>query len=333
MQSVNKINSSYETLTSCPYCHSNNIKTILETKDYFSKKDRNGYEDWWHNDELIFQEGYTTEVITNNALNFIQDNRDEPFFLYIAHLAVHFPWQAPEDKHLETRRQGEDFTRIYPGPQSKLGPHKPEEVPTVFRSMIEKLDSEVGRVIDFLRKEGLDENTLVFFTSDNGGYLYYADDVWPEVGSNGMLKGQKGQVYEGGHRVPAIAWWPGKIEALSVCDEPAMSFDLLPTFLELLRIPVPGKESPNAIDGVSLLPLLFENKPIESRPLFWRMNNQRAVRHENWKLVFRNEENNPELYHLKTDVGENHNLASEYPEKVSLLKSKLDQWEKEVTGK
>ncbi len=299
--------------------------------DYFTKIDRNGYEDWWHNDELKFQEGYTTNVITSNALNFIKSQKDKHFFLYIAHLGVHFPWQTSEDENLETREKGKDYTSNYPGSGSKLGPHSPEQIPFVHKRMIEELDREIGRVMNALKEEGLDKNTLLFFTSDNGGYLNYNDDIWPEVGSNGILKGQKAQVYEGGHRVPAIGWWPGRIPALSVSHETVMTFDLLPTFLDILGIEIPGQTSENSIDGVSIMPLLLENKKIEPRLLFWRMTNQKAVRYGEWKLVVPDLDKQPELYNLKNDIGETNNLASENPEMVLRLLSEFQLWENKVT--
>ena len=299
--------------------------------DYFSKLDRFGYPDWWHNEKLAFQEGYTTNVITENSVRFIKENRNNPFFLYISHLAIHFPWQTPEDDDLETRREGEEFTSNYPGPQSKLGPHPPGKIPETLIEMIEHLDQSVGLIIETLREQGLDKNTLVFFTSDNGGYLNYpvSGDIWPEVGSNGPLRGQKTQVYEGGHRVPAIAWWPGRIPALSVTGETVMTFDLLPTFMDLSGIKIPS-QGPNAIDGVSILPLLLDGESLEPRTLFWRAGDQKAVRSGYWKLVI-SEKNSPaELYNLADDIGESFDLSDQYPEMVRKLKKELQTWEKDV---
>lgn len=301
--------------------------------DYFSKIDRNGFKDWWHNKELSFQEGYATDVITNNSVKFIEANKNEPFFLYVAYNAIHFPWQTAEDYNLEIRREGEDFTSIYPGHKSKLGPHKPKQIPNVLYKMIEDLDKGVDHIMNSIREQGLDQNTLVFFTSDNGGYLSYAGEVWPQVGSNGILRGQKGQVYEGGHRVPAIVWWPEKIAPLSVCSETVLSFDILPTILDILEIPFPEKDSPNRIDGISLRPLLIENKKINFRTLYWRMANQKAVRSGDWKLIFNNQSDDYELYNLKNDIGETNNIASKYPDMVHQLKLKLEVWEEEVDNK
>jgi arylsulfatase A-like enzyme len=301
--------------------------------DYFSKMDRNGFKDWWHNESLSFQEGYATDVITDNSVSFIKMQKDKPFFLYVAYNAIHFPWQTSEDGALETVREGEDFTSTYPGTKSKLGPHKPDQIPGAVIRMIEDLDKNIGRLFASLREEGLDRNTLVFFTSDNGGYLNYNDNIWPEVGSNGPLKGQKGQLYEGGHRVPAIAWWPGHIPAQSVCNQTISTFDLLPTYLDLLGIKLPSKRSFNFLDGVSILPLLIRGKELEPRALFWRIGNQKAVRKGHWKLVMQNQDGTPELYNLSDDISEIYNLANQYPEIVSRLKEDLTDWESNVNGK
>lgn len=308
--------------------------------DYFSKLDRFGGEDWLHNEETAYQSGHATTVTTDNAIRFIEKHRDRPFFLYVPCQAVHFPWQDSGDGNREIRRAGEDFTSGKPGPRSKLGPHLPGEIPDVMRRMIEELDRGVGRLIATLRQHGLDRTTLVFFTSDNGAYVHYLDpDIvdpavttrpapdWPRVGSNGPLRGQKTQLHEGGHRVPAIAWWPGKIAPGSITHQTTMTMDLLPTVMELLAIKPPAGTGPNALDGVSLVPLLLRGETLASRTLFWRSPSQTAVREGSWKLV------NDALYHLEDDLGEARDLASGQPEIVRRLRSKLADWEKEVSRK
>ena len=298
--------------------------------DYFSKMDRNGFKDWWHNEDLSFQEGYATDVITDNSVSYINAHKDNPFFLYVAYNAIHFPWQTSEDYTLETVREGEDFTSSNPGPKSKLGPHQPEEIPSIVIQMIEELDKNVGRIIESLQEQGIEKNTLVFFTSDNGGYLNYNGSTWPKVSSNGPLRGQKGQLYEGGHRVPAIAWWPGHIPASSVKNQTVMTFDILPTVLDLLGIKNPSGRGPNALDGVSILPLLIQGKELASRTLFWRMGGQKAVRSGPWKLVVQGQNSTPALYNLEDDIGESRDLSSKYPKKVQQLKEKLNAWGKDV---
>ena len=135
-------------------------------------------------------------------------------------------------------------------------------------------------------------------------------------------------VLEGGHRVPAIAWWPGKIPALSVTNQTAMTMDLLPTFLDVLNVPLPANEGKNKLDGVSLLPLLLKETPLTPRTLYWRIRDLKAVRQGYWKLVSGN--NSVALYNLANDIGEAKDVAKEYPDIVRALESKLAIWEKDV---
>ncbi|MGQ8335797.1 sulfatase-like hydrolase/transferase [Sunxiuqinia sp. A32] len=297
--------------------------------DYFSKISRHGSKDWWHNEDMLNENGYVTDLITNHSCRFIEDHKNDPFFLYVSQLAIHFPWQEPADDDLWTRREGDEYVSNIPGPFCKLGPHTPKDVPSVLINMIEKLDESVGCIVNTVKINSLSDNTLIFFLSDNGGYTSYADNTWQAVGSNGILKGQKTELYEGGHRVPAIAWCPGKIPASSVCDETVLTFDLLPTFLELLDISVP-QSSKNSIDGVSLLNVLFSNGKLPTRTIFWRTPSQRAVRMGNLKLVMNDQVNEPELYDLRKDIGEKENIASQFPQKILQLNSKIEKWEKDL---
>ncbi|MDN3690707.1 sulfatase [Cyclobacterium jeungdonense] len=298
--------------------------------DYFTKLDRYGFPDWWHNEKLAFQEGYATDVITDNGIQFIKQNKKQPFFLYLAHLGVHFPWQSPADAHLETRKEGVDYTSSHPGPASKLGPHSPEEVPETLVSMIEALDRNVGKLLAYLKAEGLDQNTLLFFTSDNGQYLDYQGDTWPVVGSNGILRGEKSDLYEGGHRVPAIAWWPGRIPAGSRSSETLASFDLLPTFLELTEQSLPNPKGQDRLDGQSLLPILTAGSKMPDRSLFWRTPEAIAVRKGPWKLLEDRVNDSLALYHLGQDLAESRDLKSDYPEIVRELNFEKDRWEQEM---
>ncbi len=298
--------------------------------DYFSKLDRYGFPDWWQNEKLSFQEGYTTDVITDNGIQFIAENKKQPFFLYLAHLGVHFPWQSPEDEHLEIRKEGTDYTSSLPGAASKLGPHPPEEVPETLISMIESLDRNLGKLVACLKAEGLDKNTLVFFTSDNGQYLNYQGETWPSVGSNGQLRGEKSDLYEGGHRVPAIAWWPGKIPAGSQNHETLASFDLLPTFLELTGQPFPDSEGPDRLDGQSLLPVLTERGKVPDRTLFWRTPEAIAVRKGPWKLLEDREKESLALYNLDHDLSESRDRKADFPEIFRELSQLKDSWEQEM---
>lgn len=298
--------------------------------DYFAKLDRTGVEDWWHNTEKTHENGYVIDVLTDHAVRFIGENKARPFFLYLPHLAIHFPWQGPDDEPLGTRQKGVSFGTSAPGPHSKLGPHKSAEIPAVVIRMIEELDTSVGRVIAALKEHGLDDDTLVIFTSDNGGYRSYAKAYTHGISSNGPLRGQKGDVYEGGHRVPAIARWPGRIPEGVVSHATAMSMDLPPTFLGFAGLPVPASDAPAAFDGVSLAGLLTRQATLQERPLFWRHEGPegaRAVRLGGWKLVQPPGKKPAELYDLGADIAEAQNLAASQPEHVKSLRALLAQWE------
>lgn len=232
------------------------------------------------------------------------------------------------------------YTSNDPGPRSKLGPHSPEEIPEVVIHMIEEIDVSVGRIMAALDKHDLNNNTFVFFTSDNGGLRGYGDAYSYGVSNNGPLRGQKGQVYEGGHRVPAIAWWPDKLDGGKTTQELTMTMDLAPTILELLEL-----EPVRPMDGISMSPILLEDKSLNPRTLFWRHrggtpSEQKAVRREHWKLVVPSGENSnlpsaggaPELYNLKLDLSEKKDISKKHPEIVSDLLKELDAWEKDVSN-
>jgi arylsulfatase A-like enzyme len=182
------------------------------------------------------------------------------------------------------------------------------------------LDEGVGRLIDSLEREGLGHDTLVFFCSDNGA---------TGPGSNKTLNGLKGQLLEGGHRVPAIAWWPGRI-APGESTETAMTMDLFPTLAAVAdaSIPAGGK-----IDGVNLLPLLTERMALPERTLFWRTGaarREKAVRQGPWKL--REASDGVALYHLEDDLGETIDRARQEPARLAELQTALATWEQDVSG-
>ncbi len=292
--------------------------------DYISHVDRHGDVDWWHNLEIENEDGYNTRLLTDYALRFIADHREDPFFLLLSHSAIHFPWMTPDDPG--HRKPGTDYTSWrsdMPRTYSKLGPH--EDVGPVVRVMIEELDASTGRVIQGLRERGLEENTLVFFISDNGGYLHYGGLHRGEISSNGPLRGQKGDAYEGGHRVPAIAYWPGRIEH-GVSSETSLTMDLLPTFLEVAGL---GHGAGRALDGVSLLPLLEEGEPLRERDVFWRHRQKRGARRGSWKMI-RVGDQAPELYDLGEDVGERDDVALDHPDIVREMETSLTGWEGDV---
>ncbi len=285
--------------------------------DHHSHIDRSGREDWWHNEKLEMETGYTADLITRHSVRFIEQHKDEPFFLYVPHLAIHFPWQGPNNP--AHRVKGQDYWN------DKWGKIKDKNNVSLYvKSMVEAIDRSVGKIVATLKRLDLDQWTLVIFASDNGGYLNYGRS-YHNISSNGSLRGQKGELYEGGHRVPAIAYWPGRIQAGTVTDQTTMTMDIFPTLLELVDAPKNGNVE---FDGINILPLLFENKPLPKRTLFWRMRQQKAVRKGPWKLYMN--EKKLELYNLDNNIGENNDLSKQHPEKVVAMKSELAAWEKDV---
>ncbi|MHC4637460.1 MAG: sulfatase-like hydrolase/transferase [Planctomycetota bacterium] len=188
--------------------------------DYHSHINRSGEADWWKNDKLQAEEGYTTDLLSDHACRFIETNKDKPFCVYVPYQAVHFPFQGPED----------DPDRLIGGnywSDAKYGRrYKPiEDRMLAYKEMVESMDAGVGRILETVKKLGLEKKTLVFFTSDNGAYSW--------VGSNLPLSGQKSDLLEGGHRVPAVAYWPGRIKAGTLIKETVLTMDLFPTIWQL----------------------------------------------------------------------------------------------------
>jgi arylsulfatase A-like enzyme len=286
--------------------------------DHHSHVDRSGRQGWWQNETPINETGYAADLVTEHGVAFIEKNRRRPFFLYLPHLSIHFPWQGPRDSGY--RQPGKDYNDL-----SKLGALSSKDVAAQTKAMVEHLDQCVGRIVAALQRNGVLKDTLVLFTSDNGGYLQY-EGGYHNISSNGPLRGQKTEVYEGGHRVPAIACWPGRIRP-GVTDSTAATFDLLPTFAQLGGAKMDGM----ALDGVSLETVLFEGRPLAERPLYWRIRTHRAARRGEWKLV-RIGDAAPQLFNLRRDIGESRDLASNEPALTRELSAGLAAWEAEVDG-
>jgi arylsulfatase A len=273
--------------------------------DYHSHYDRLGGFDWWHGREQKQEEGYTTHLITDKSVDFIKENADHPFFLMVAHEGVHFPLQGPTDP-------------IQRGPDAK--PHKPRNGKLVYKDMLQELDISVGKIMDVVKELNLERRTLIFFTSDNGPMPF---------SKAGPLKGKKHSVYEGGHRVPTIAWWPETIKAGSVTDQLAITMDLMPSILELAGTPVPED---HPIDAVSLVDFFKNQEPFDRQSLFWRRAGKqadRAMREGQWSLVI-DKTDRVELYDLKADIGQQKNVAEMNPERSSTMKKELLAWEDKV---
>jgi arylsulfatase A-like enzyme len=259
---------------------------------------------------------YLTDRLTDEALRVIDHSGDQPFFLYLAHYAPHTPIEAKADdvRHFETKRR--------PGQHHQNA---------VYAAMVKSLDDSVGRVLDHLKQRGLEQNTIVIFTSDNGGYIGVdrrAGQTVP-VTSNAPLRSGKGSLYEGGIRVPLIVRWPGVTPEAAECREPVVLMDLFHT----LR---PAGSSGS--DGVGLRPLLKDPAAKLGRDaLFFHYPHYYetttpvgAIRAGDWKLLEYLEDGRIELYHLKDDPGEKTDLAPQMPDKAASLLQQLHHWRTQV---
>ncbi len=280
--------------------------------DFVSHVDQAGYEDWWHQDRLEPEEGYITHLITRHGVRFIEENRDRPFCLYLPHEAPHYPYQGPGDPAIREK-----------GSVKKLKGER-TDIANAYREMVVEMDKGIGEIVAALEAHGLTANTLVIFCSDNGANQH---------GSNGVFRGFKGQIWEGGHRVPAIATWPGTIPAGTSTAVTALTMDLFPTLLDAAGIPLP--ETP-ALDGVSLMPLLTQRGEVADRTLFWSVSGGMAARRGDWKLVVEEGRKRKQdgknqaggssttLYDLSRDPGEK--TPVENPAVLAELQAALDAW-------
>lgn len=262
---------------------------------------------------------YLADYLTDRTCEFIEANRDRPFFAFLSHYAVHIPLEA-KDELIEKYRH-----RDRP-PDSVCHP--------VYAAMIEHCDQSVGRIAAKLEELGLGKNTLVVFTSDNGGLRQRYDGGGDVVTSNAPLRGEKGTLYEGGIRVPFVAKWPGRIPAGTTCDVPTISHDFYPTLVELAGGPLPVDQR---IDGKSLSPILTGIDESLDRdaiyfhyPHYHHSRPAGAIRVGNWKLIEFFDDGSLELYNLADDLGESKNMADNMPEKTRELSRRLKKWRQEI---
>lgn len=252
--------------------------------------------------------GYSTDIITKRSVDFIERHRDEPFFLYVSHAAVHNPYQTAEDTP-DKRIKGENPNRINPVNRAK------------YKRMLEGLDQSVGLILDAIKMHDLAQNTLVIFFSDNG-----AVGMSPQEFRH--RRGGKFSHYEGGHRVPAVAWWPGRIKSGVVSSELIMGFDLFPTFVEIAGL---QENLPTNLDGLSVKKHLLEQGDVPSRDLFFGYEPKlgTAMRRGDWKMIVK--EGDVQLYDLKNDLMETKNVAEEYPEISRAMLQEITRFKEEVT--
>lgn len=280
--------------------------------DYFHYLDTVAGYNLFVDGQPVRREGYFTDLITAEAVTFIDRYQQGPFFLYVPYTTPHSPFQGPND--------------VRPDPLPLDSPLWNQGIapPQVYRAMIEHMDTCIGRILQALEKRGLAQNTVVVFASDNGG---------TRSARNTPLSGIKGSTYEGGIRVPGMVRWPGKIPAGTTSDQVCCTLDFTASFVRIAGAHV----SPDrAFDGLDIIRLIQDKRPAQARTLFWRgrrgLRTWCAVREGDMKYVRRTEKEKTteSLFDLKQDVGEKHNLRTTRPEDVRRLQAKLSAWEQDV---
>jgi len=257
----------------------------------------------WRNTRKIMLEGksYSHDLLAEEALEFVRRHKDQPFFLYLAFTIPHAKMQVPEIGGYEKEAWPENLKKM--------------------AAMITRMDRDIGRLMALLKELGLDTNTLVSFASDNGPHAEGGIERKNLFQSAGPLRGIKRDLYEGGIRVPMIACWPGKIKPGVVSQQVWAFWDYLPTMAELT-----GQPAPAGLDGISILPALLEGKAIEHPPLYFEFHERgftQAARIGDWKALRPGLGRPLELYDLKTDLAEAHDVAAQQPDVVKRFEDYL----------
>ena len=272
--------------------------------DYFTHCDPAGVHDLYEGEKEVHLKGYLTDILSRRAVEFIERRKGAkmPFLLSLHYTAPHWPW--------ETRSDEAESARIH-----KSIPHLDGGSVETYRTMIRHMDEGIGAILDALGRAGADENTLVVFTSDNGGERF--SDNWPLVGG-------KMDLLEGGIRVPLIARWPGRVPAGRVCGQLAITMDWAATFLDAAGV-APHADYP--LDGISLLNVLQDPQSTIERELFWRMKyrDQKAMRAGNWKYL--SLEGNEFLFDLAKDARERANLGRREAARLEAMRMRYRDWE------
>ncbi len=267
--------------------------------------------DLWENDTRIEREGYMTDLISEETVNFIERNTDRPFFVDVAYNAPHWPYQPPDMPSVARNNAGH------------LQPHSGDTSTRAdYVAMVERVDQGVGDILDALDRLGLVENTLVIFTSDNGG-------EW--LARNDPLFHRKWTVWEGGIRVPTLARWPARIPAGRVSAQVGITMDLTATMLVAAGATVPADAD---LEGIDLMPIWTGEEPEVERTLFWRTNVgnqvQRAVRSGDWKLLV--DGNATFVFNLRLDPGERNDIANKRQDIAARLRPLHDGWLRDITA-
>ncbi|MEK6243475.1 MAG: sulfatase-like hydrolase/transferase [Pseudomonadota bacterium] len=269
--------------------------------DYFSHKDTAGIHDLWEGEKEVNRKGYLTDLISERAVEYVKRKRKEPFLVSVHYNAPHWPW--------ETRKDAAEARRI-----DKLYHFDGGSVAT-YLTMIRQMDEGIGQILAALKSSGIDKNTIVVFTSDNGGERF--SDTWP-------LIGKKMDLLEGGIRVPYIVRWPAKVKAGGVTTQHAISMDWVSTFLEAAGVE-PDRSYP--LDGKSLLNVVQKPNKTFARDLFWKMlfRNQKALRSGDWKYL--SVEGDEFLFNLAKDERERANCGKRDPKRLAAMRARYAAWE------
>ena len=269
--------------------------------DYFSHKDTAGNHDLWEGEKEVFRKGYLTDLISEKAVSFIKRKKRQPFFLSVHYNAPHWPWLTRADE-AESKR----IEKIY---------HFDGGSVATYLTMIRHMDEGIGRILAVLKECKIDRDTLVVFTSDNGGERF--SDTWP-------LVGKKMDLLEGGIRVPYIVRWPAKVKPGGVTAQQAITMDWVATILDIANVSS-NKNYP--LDGKSLLNVLQKPKKTFERELFWKMlyRNQKALRAGDWKYL--SVGGDEFLFNLAQDERERANYGKREPRRLAALRSRYQAWE------
>jgi len=254
---------------------------------------------------------FSQYLIFDESIKFIRENKDRPFFCYCAWTPPHGRWGIPED---------EPSWKLFKDKPWTAGARRPNDA-KVYAAMVNMCDRQIGQIFALLKELEIDDNTIVFVCGDNGGARYFNHFF----DSNGHFRGQKGNLYEGGLRIPMIVRWPGRIKAGAVSDHLWYFPDVMPTLAELA-----GVEPPDNIDGISIVPTLLGEraagrKQKKHKFLYWEYRGQTAVRMGNFKAIQPGKKKAFELYDLSKDIGEQNNIADKHPEILAKMKAYAQQ--------
>ena len=272
--------------------------------DHFTHKDMSDSLDFFEGEVPVEKIGYMTDLLSQRAVEYIRRPHKKPFYLSLHYTAPHWPWEGPKDISVSNAM--------------KYGPvgFRAGGSLKIYKEMMMSLDTGIGRVLDALKTAGLEKNTLVIFTSDNGGERFSFN--WP-------FTGQKMDLHEGGVRVPAIVRWPGVTTAGKVTDQPAITMDWTATMIAAAG----NKPDPNyPLDGQDLIDVLKGNKPIFERTFFWRTYKQGAMRNGKWKYI--RDGKSESLHDLSSDEHEQADYKNAEPATLERLRSEFNKWESTV---